>query len=222
MERLMSKRDYSETDELIIRFDNILSAVFPAPGLARRRNPAGAAEEPAREAALEEPERRRAAGLMRVNHAGEVAAQALYSGQALVARDARTRAALTQAAIEESDHLRWCEERVRELDSHVSYLTPVWHLGSFAIGAAAGMAGDKWNLGFVLETERQVVAHLERHLERLPEKDQRSRRIVSQMREDEARHATTAAAAGAAELPAPVKTAMRYCSKVMTTTAYWI
>lgn len=220
----MSKRDYSETDELIIRFDNILSAVFPTPGPARRRNPAGAAEEPARESTLtlEEPERRHAAGLMRVNHAGEVAAQALYSGQALVARDAKTRAALTQAAIEERDHLRWCEERVRELGSHVSYLTPVWHLGSFAIGAAAGLAGDKWNLGFVLETERQVVAHLERHLERLPEKDQRSRRIVSQMREDEARHATTAAAAGAAELPAPVKTAMRYCSKVMTTTAYWI
>ena len=220
----MSKRDYSETDELIIRFDNILSAVFPAPGPARRRNPAGAAEEPARESTLtlEEPERRHAAGLMRVNHAGEVAAQALYSGQALVARDAKTRVALTQAAIEESDHLLWCKERVQELGSHVSYLTPVWHLGSFAIGAAAGLAGDKWNLGFVLETERQVVAHLERHLERLPEKDQRSRRIVSQMREDEARHATTAAAAGAAELPAPVKTAMRYCSKVMTTTAYWI
>lgn len=220
----MSKRDYSETDELIIRFDNILSAVFPAPGPARRRNPAGAAEEPARESTLtlEDPERRHAAGLMRVNHAGEVAAQALYSGQALVARDASTRAALTQAAIEERDHLLWCEERVRELGSHVSYLTPVWHLGSFAIGAAAGLAGDKWNLGFVMETERQVVAHLERHLERLPEQDQRSRRIVSQMREDEARHATTAAAAGAAELPAPVKTAMRYCSKVMTTTAYWI
>ena len=216
--QLMTKRVYSPVDELIIGFDKALSAVFSNENRPKRENPAGGLEEHA----LEQSERRRSAGFMRVNHAGEVAAQALYSGQAFVARDSGVRKSLLRAAAEESDHLYWCEERVTELDSHVSCLTPLWYLGSFAIGAVAGLSGDKWNLGFVLETERQVVAHLDKHLERLPEKDQRSRSILEQMREDELQHATTALAAGAAELPKPIKVTMRYCSKVMTTTAYWI
>lgn len=213
----MSRRAYSPVDELIIGFDKALSTVFSDKDRPARESPADGLNE----IPLEESEKRRAAGLMRVNHAGEVAAQALYSGQALVARDSMVRNSLLRASEEESDHLYWCEDRVRELDSHVSYLTPVWYLGSFAIGAVAGLSGDKWNLGFVLETERQVVAHLDKHLEKLPEKDQKSRGILEQMRQDELQHATTAMASGAVELPRPIRIIMRCCAKVMTTTAYW-
>ncbi len=159
---------------------------------------------------------------MRVNHAGEVAAQALYAGQALVAKEPGVRHSLQQAAAEERDHLHWCEERVVALNSHVSYLNPIWYTGSFAIGAMAGLLGEKWSLGFVLETERQVVAHLDRHLSQLPENDHKSRQILEQIREDELTHAGDALAAGAAELPEPVKVSMGYCARVMTTTAYWI
>ncbi len=214
----MTRRAYSPVDELIIGFDKVLSSVFSNKNRPARENPAdGLPETP-----LEQSEKRHIAGLMRVNHAGEVAAQALYSGQALVARNAGVRSSLLLAAAEESDHLYWCENRVRELGSHVSYLTPVWYLGSFTIGTMAGLSGDKWNLGFVLETERQVVAHLDKHLEKLPEKDRKSRSILEQMRQDELQHATTAKAAGAAELTGLVQTTMRCCAKVMTTTAYWV
>jgi ubiquinone biosynthesis monooxygenase Coq7 len=159
---------------------------------------------------------------MRINHVGEVCAQALYQGQATTARLDTVRDKMERAAQEENDHLAWCEQRLEELDSHKSYMNPLWYAGSFAIGAAAGMAGDKWSLGFVVETERQVVRHLEKHLGRLPAQDEKSRAILEQMKVDEAHHATTALQAGGAELPAPIKTAMRISSKLMTTLAYKI
>ena len=169
---------------------------------------------------LDDRERRHSAGLMRVNHAGEVAAQALYRGQALAARDAAVRAAMEQAAREESDHLAWCRERLDELGSAPSRLDPLWYAGSLAIGAVAGLAGDRWSLGFVVETERQVVEHLGDHLARLPAGDRRSRALLERMRADEQRHATRAHAAGAAALPPIVRRAMRAASKVMTRSAY--
>ena len=159
---------------------------------------------------------------MRVNHSGEVCAQALYRAQALTARDARVRERMRGAAEEENDHLAWCEQRLDELGARPSLLNPLWRLGAFTIGAAAGVAGDKWNLGFVAETERQVVAHLESHLRKLPENDARSREVVARMRDDESRHAESAVEAGAAELPRPVRRAMRLAARVMTTTAQWI
>jgi ubiquinone biosynthesis monooxygenase Coq7 len=171
---------------------------------------------------LDEADRRAAAALMRVNHAGEICAQALYSGQALVARDERVRAALQTAGAEERDHLAWCRERLDELGDRPSYLGPFWYAGSFALGIASGMAGDRWSLGFLAETEAQVERHLDGHLERLPEADVRSRAILEQMREDENRHGHTGRALGGAELPLPVKMAMRAFSKVMTRTAYRI
>lgn len=169
---------------------------------------------------LAQQEREHAAGLMRVNHAGEVAAQALYRGQARVARNEEIREHLLQAAQEEQDHLDWCADRLQELDSRPSQLSPVWYAGAYAIGAAAGLAGDHWSLGFVSETERQVEEHLEGHLKKLPENDQRSREIVQRMKEDEARHGQEARDAGGAELPPPVRGIMRLAAKVMTTTAY--
>lgn len=170
--------------------------------------------------ALPEEQRRHVAGLMRVNHTGEVCAQALYQGQALTARLPRIRRQMEEAAREEEDHLAWCEQRLGELDSHTSILNPVWYGMSLGIGALAGVAGDKWSLGFVEETEVQVCAHLSSHLARLPAEDERSRQIIEQMREDEARHAALAKRAGAASLPAPVKKLMSAVAKVMTTTAY--
>ena len=159
---------------------------------------------------------------MRVNHAGEVAAQALYQGQALTARGSHVRESLRQAAQEEGDHLAWCEERLRELDSHPSVLNPLWYAGSLAIGALAGVLGDRVSLGFVAETERQVEGHLAEHLQRLPLNDERSRRILAQMKADETRHGENARAAGARELPAPVKLLMKLTARVMTRTAYWV
>ena len=169
-----------------------------------------------------EEQRRLSAGLMRVNHAGEICAQALYSGQALVARDPAIRAALQAAAMEERDHLAWCRDRLGDLQSRPSFLDPLWYAGSFAWGVASGLAGDRWSLGFLAETEAQVEHHLDGHLDRLPADDAPSRAIVEQMREDENRHGATGRALGAAELPEVVKTAMRAASKVMTRTAYWV
>lgn len=171
---------------------------------------------------LNDADRRAAAALMRVNHAGEICAQALYSGQALVARDERVRAALQAAGAEERDHLAWCRERLDELGDRPSYLGPFWYAGSFALGVASGIAGDRWSLGFLAETESQVERHLDGHLERLPDADVRSRAILEQMREDENRHGQTGRALGGIELPLPVKMAMRAFSKVMTRTAYRI
>jgi ubiquinone biosynthesis monooxygenase Coq7 len=159
---------------------------------------------------------------MRINHTGEVCAQALYNGQALTARNPATEAALREASQEETEHLAWCEKRIHELGSHKSLLNPLWYTGSFAIGALAGALGDKWNLGFLAETEHQVGKHIEDHLQRLPQQDEKSRAILEQMKVDEAKHATTALHYGGAELPLPVKLAMKLTSKVMTRTAYWI
>ena len=171
---------------------------------------------------LDDGERRHSAGLMRVNHAGEVAAQALYRGQSLVARDPGTREAMEQAAREENDHLVWCRTRLEELGAAPRRLDPLWFAGSLAIGAAAGLAGDRWSLGFIVETERQVVEHLDDPLARLPDGDRRSRALLRRMQSDEQRHATRARAAGGAPLPLSVRRAMRAASKVMTRTAYWI
>jgi len=173
-------------------------------------------------APLSNEERRKSASLMRVNHAGEVAAQALYHGQALISRSPSTRDMLLHAAREEADHLAWCETRLKELDSRPSLLNPLWYCGSFAIGALAAAAGDRTSLGFVVETERQVEGHINEHLTRLPAEDARSRAILNVMRTDEIGHGATAKAAGASELPAPVRVLMRHVARVMTTAAYWI
>ncbi len=210
-------RRFSLGDRLIQEFDRALRTVA-AVNVASRPNPAGGCRESVSEGAA----RRHAAALMRVNHAGEIAAQALYHGQALTARNPTTRDALLQAARDETDHLAWCEQRVRELGDRTSLLAPVWYAGSFAIGALAGLAGDRNSLGFVAETERQVIEHLESHLLTLPEADERSRRIVEQMRDDEARHGSEATAAGGRELPRPVRELMRRTARVMTRAAYRI
>ena len=204
-------------DELIVAFDKGLRTVF-APAHSLRATPGGALPE----SDLTDGERRLSASLMRVNHTGEICAQALYQGQALTARDSSARAALEQAAQEETEHLAWTERRIEELGGRKSLLNPLFYAGSFAIGAAAGLIGDRWNLGFLAETERQVVAHLQGHLGRLPEGDEKSRAIVETMKVDEARHATSAIKHGAAELPQPAKDAMRLSSKVMTETAFWL
>jgi ubiquinone biosynthesis monooxygenase Coq7 len=204
-------------DRLIREFDRGLRTVAAA-NVAARPNPAGSSPE----SVVDPSARRHAAGLMRVNHAGEIAAQALYHGQALTARNERVRAALLEAARDETDHLAWCEQRVRELDSRTSLLAPVWYAGSFAIGAVAGLAGDRTSLGFVAETEKQVVEHLESHLHELPAGDERSRRIVEQMQADEARHGSHAREAGGRDLPGPVRRLMRATARVMTRAAYRI
>jgi ubiquinone biosynthesis monooxygenase Coq7 len=202
-------------DALLTAADNALRALFAPPRASRQ--PAGL--EPA--APLPEPQRRESAALMRVNHAGEVAAQALYHGQALFAREARTRDFMLKAAREEGDHLAWCEGRLHELHSRTSVLNPLWYTGSFAIGAAAALFDDAWSLGFVTETERQVEGHLDEHLRRLPVVDARSRAIVETMKADEMSHAAAAEHAGARPLPEFVRRLMRVASGVMTRTAYW-
>ena len=206
-----------DLDRLITAFDNGLRTLL-APAHSARAVPGAALAEPEMTA----PERQVAAALMRVNHTGEICAQALYQGQALTARNATARAALEQAAVEETDHLAWTAQRIEELGGRASLLNPLWYAGSFALGAAAGFLGDKWNLGFLAETERQVEGHLEGHLDRLPAQDEKSRAIVNEMKVDEARHARTAVDHGAAELPEPVKLAMKLGSRIMTRTAYWI
>ncbi len=214
----MKERAYSPIDRWIGRFDQALRTVFgPAPHAERESPAVGKAETD-----LDPMERELAGRLMRINHAGEICAQALYHGQAVAAKLPNVREKMEQAANEENDHLAWTEERLREMGTHTSYLNPLWYAGSFAIGALAGLAGDKWSLGFVAETEKQVVRHLDGHLAQLPKQDEKSRAILEQMREDEGRHATVALEAGAAFLPQPVKRLMRLTSKVMTQTAYWI
>jgi len=206
-------REYSATDKIVLIFDDALCTVFGHPP---RNRPS-----PAEDTSLgEEPsDKIRSARLMRVNHSGEVCAQALYQAQALTSRSDSVRSAMENASREENDHLSWCEERLEQLDSHTSLLNPIWYAGSFVIGSVFGLAGDRWNLGFLAETERQVVKHLENHLEKLPEDDRRSRAIVEQMRDDEDSHATQAVNAGAAELPRPIKRLMSLTSKIMTTAA---
>ena len=208
-------RHLSPLDRLLDSAQNALSTVLGAPRAGRPNPGLGQPE-----VVLDEAERRHAAGLMRINHVGEVCAQALYIGQAAVAREPATRAHLLEAAQEETDHLAWCADRLRELDSRPSLFNPLWYAGSWAIGAAAGLRGDGWNLGFVVETERQVEAHLAEHLQTLPEADARSRAILSVMKDDEARHADNARAAGARTLPPPIPAVMAGMSKVMKAVAY--
>jgi len=204
-------------DTLIIGFDRALRTLS---GTAMPARPVPGATLP--ETVLEPHERRQAAGLMRVNHTGEVCAQALYSAQALVARDPEIRARYDRAAREEEDHLAWTQTRLAEMDDRPSLLNPLWYAGSFAIGLVAGVAGDRTNLGFVVETERQVEEHLTSHMDRLPQNDAKSRAIVEQMRDDEARHGAMAIEAGALPLPYPVRRAMRAAADVMRAVAYRI
>jgi ubiquinone biosynthesis monooxygenase Coq7 len=208
-------RRISPLDRLLIEAQRAVAGAADE-AVALRKSPGA----PQPDVQMAERERVHAAGLMRVNHTGEVCAQALYVGQAAVARDAATREQLLAAAQEETDHLAWCRERLRELDSRPSLLNPLWYAGSYAIGVAAGLRGDGWNLGFVVETERQVEAHLDEHLRRLPPEDLRSRAILETMKADEARHADHAEAAGARVLPPPIPRVMALASALMKAIAY--
>ncbi|OQX30542.1 MAG: demethoxyubiquinone hydroxylase family protein [Candidatus Sedimenticola endophacoides] len=214
----MKNRDYTPADRLLIGVDQALRTLFGKPLVTERPNPAAERTE----GEESEAQRRHTARLMRINHTGEVCAQALYQGQALTARLPEIRHSMERAAQEENDHLAWCDQRLREFGDRKSLLNPLWYAGSFAIGALAGAAGDKWSLGFVAETEHQVCAHLDEHLAQIPESDEKSRAILERMREDELRHATLALEGGGAQLPAPVKLAMGLTSKVMTRSVYWL
>ncbi|WP_133130188.1 2-polyprenyl-3-methyl-6-methoxy-1,4-benzoquinone monooxygenase [Legionella yabuuchiae] len=212
-------RHFTAIDEAIAQFDTTLRTLFiPTHRAAARKNPG--LNYPM--AALTAEQKRHIAGLMRVNHAGEVCAQALYQGQALTAKLHHVREQMAEAAEEEVDHLAWCEQRLRELDSQPSVFNPMWYAGSLLIGMVAGLAGDQWSLGFVAETERQVSAHLERHLRQLPEDDERTMAILAQMHEDETQHAQSAQRAGAAELPWLIKRLMSSVSKLMTRSSYYL
>jgi ubiquinone biosynthesis monooxygenase Coq7 len=212
------ERNYSKLDRLIAAVDEGLRVSTGKAPEPFRPNPAGDLAM----AELDDDQRQHVAGLMRINHTGEVCAQALYAGQAATARDDATRESMQSAADEEIDHLSWCEDRLQELDSHPSLLNPLWYAGSFAIGAIAGLAGDDWSLGFVKETENQVEAHLQDHMDKLPEEDARSQAILDQMKVDEAKHADMAERAGARELPPPIRRAMTFTANIMKTLAYRI
>lgn len=213
----MSDREHSIGDRILAELDHALR-VCAAESPAAADNPAGDTEDELGD----ERQRELSAGLMRVNHAGEVSAQALYRGQALVARNESLRRSLLDAADEEGRHLKWCEDRIGELDGRRSYLTPLWYAGSFGIGAVAGLLGDRASLGFLAETEAQVESHLDGHLDELPADDARSRKILEQMRADEIRHGRNAEQAGGGPLPEAARTAMRLVSKIMTTTARYV
>ncbi|MGI9229272.1 MAG: 2-polyprenyl-3-methyl-6-methoxy-1,4-benzoquinone monooxygenase [Gammaproteobacteria bacterium] len=218
----MQKRRYNGLDRAILGFDRVLSGLLPEQTGTGRRVPAATGQGQAPPTALNAEEQRHAAGLMRVNHAGEVAAQGLYHGQAWVARREAVRDSMLQAAREEGDHLHWCARRLQGLDSRTSYLDPLWYLGSFGLGSVAGLLGDRWSLGFIVETEQQVEAHLDKHLDLLPENDVESRAILQQIKQDEAQHAATAMQAGGRELPDVIKQGMRLCAGIMTRTAYYL
>ena len=214
----MNNRQLTSIDRLLSGVDSALRAFTSGPQGSDRPSPAAEAASDR----LSVKEKAHAAGLMRVNHSGEVAAQGLYQGHAAVARDPAIEQQMQHAADEEKDHLSWCAGRLQELGSRPSILNPAWYAGAYAIGAASGLLGDKWSLGFIAETESQVVKHLSSHLEKLPADDKRGRAIVTAMREDEARRGTNAEQAGAAELPLPIRKLMNLSSKIMTTTAYWL
>lgn len=218
MEHSKSAREFTPLDHAITALDQALRLATGAAPEPERANPAG--DIPAQE--MDDETRRHVAGLMRINHTGEICAQALYAGQAATARSVEVKEEMSQAAREEIDHLAWCESRLTELDSQPSLLNPLWYAGSFAIGALAGLAGDGWSLGFLKETENQVEAHLEDHLGRLPGADERSNAILAQMKEDEAKHAEMAEASGAYELPEPVRQGMRLAANFMKAIAYRI
>jgi ubiquinone biosynthesis monooxygenase Coq7 len=212
----MHERHLTPLDRLLASANNALKTVAAPAGQSARQNPA----KDLQEAELNAAQRRHAAGLMRVNHSGEVAAQGLYQGHAAVARSPEIEDQMHRAAEEEFDHLAWCEQRLTELDAKPSVLSPIWYTGAFVIGAASGVLGDKWSLGFIAETERQVCAHLDSHLDRLPDEDARSRAIVKQMRDEEEEHGANAIDAGAANLPGPILRLMQLTARVMTSTAY--
>jgi ubiquinone biosynthesis monooxygenase Coq7 len=214
----MGRPKLSILDQFIENADQVLRTLAGEANQAQRESPGGAVAE----SDLATEDRRHVAGLMRVNHTGEVCAQALYQGQALTAQLPKVREKMEQAAAEEVDHLVWCEERLRQLGSHTSHLNPVWYGLSFAMGAAAGIIGDRWSLGFVAATEERVCEHLVDHLEQLPEEDEKSRRILEQMLEDERRHGDLALEAGGENFPEPVKRAMTAVSRLMTSTSYRI
>ena len=216
----MLQRNYSVLDRVLIGLSRGLRTVTTTV-TTQARYPGDDVDDVQPET-LTGDQRRHVVGLFRVDHAGEVAAQALYEGQAAVARDPKLRQAMEEAAEEEIAHLVWCRRRLNELSGHTSALDPLWYIGSFAIGATAGLVGDRWSLGFIRETENQVVEHLQRQLQQLPPDDQRSRAIIQRMSADEADHASRAAASGAAKLPLPVRGLMRALARVMTTTAYWV
>ncbi|MBT8069856.1 MAG: 2-polyprenyl-3-methyl-6-methoxy-1,4-benzoquinone monooxygenase [Gammaproteobacteria bacterium] len=209
-------RHYTPIDRLIIGFDEALRVATGNADVAKRENPA--TEVP--EVVMDEENRQHAAGLMRINHAGEVCAQALYAGQAATARNPDVQAEMQKAASEEIDHLSWCKDRLDELESHPSRLDPLWYAGSFAIGAVAGLTGDGWSLGFLKETENQVEAHLAGHIQKLPPEDARSRAILDQMKIDEAKHARMAEDSGAFDLPRPVRRLMKVTAGAMKAIAY--
>ncbi|MCW8988425.1 MAG: 2-polyprenyl-3-methyl-6-methoxy-1,4-benzoquinone monooxygenase [Gammaproteobacteria bacterium] len=209
-------RKFSPIDNLMMQVDTGLRTLFGKPSITERPNP----EDTVEEGELSANEKDLAGRLMRINHSGEVAAQGLYQGQALTAKLPEVRNKMERAAAEENDHLDWCEQRIHELGTHTSYLNPLWYVGSVVIGATAGLAGDKWSLGFVAETEHQVVRHLDSHLSQISENDYKSRAILEQMKEDEGHHATVALNAGGADLPGPVKNFMSLTSKIMTKTVY--
>lgn len=211
-------RHYSPIDQLLIHADTALRTVAGKPLATHRSYPADNFED----ISMDTADSRHVAGLMRVNHSGEVSAQALYQGQSITARNNEVREKLEQAALEENDHLVWTENRLHELGERTSLLNPIWYAGSFAIGAFAGALGDRWNLGFLAETEHQVVKHLDEHIVQLPDSDKRSRAILQQMKADEARHATIALDHGGKPLPTPVRKLMQAMSRVMTRTAYWV
>jgi len=215
----MTERNLSPLDQVLVSLDSGLRTIFGKPPLTERPNPA----EHIDDAELNAAERELAGRLMRINHAGEVSAQGLYQGQALTAKLPEVREKMERAAMEENDHLEWCERRINELGGHKSLLNPAWYFGSLAIGAIAGAAGDKWSLGFVAETEHQVIKHLDEHLAQVSDKDQKTRAILEQMREDEGHHATVALQHGGAQLPWPVRNLlMPLMSKVMTKSSHWI
>ena len=224
----LERINQSPIDRLICEFDTALRAIAGGANYTRSiprtyiENRSSQEQALTSDLDLSPQDRTHVAGLMRVNHVGEVCAQALYQSQKILAKTPETRALLDQAAKEEMDHMAWCEERLKELDSRPSLLNPLWYAGAFGIGLVAGLAGDRWSLGFVAETEKQVERHLDDHLEKLPEADLRSRAIVEQMRMDEIEHGASAMAAGGQELPRPIQTLMAGISKIMTTTAYKI
>jgi len=218
VEQIMSIRHFSVLDKIVIELDKAVTTVLGQPATTDRPLPG----DDLVEHELTTSEQTQSTRLMRVNHAGEVSAQALYQGQALTASLPEVRAAMEQAALEENDHLLWCKQRVNDFGGHTSLLNPLWYAGSFVIGAVAGKIGDKWSLGFVAETEKQVVKHLDEHLEQISDKDQKSRAILEQMKVDELHHGTIALEAGGAELPQPVKLVMGLMSAVMTKSSYWV
>ncbi len=209
---------FSFSDQMIEQFDRGLRTLTKQSRHAQRENPANQYGEES----LSEQDRLAAGRLMRVNHAGEIAAQGLYHGQSLTARNKETLEQMQQSAKEEEDHLAWCEQRLNELQTPRSLIGPVWYFGSYAIGATAGLFGDKWSLGFVAETEDQVEKHLQNHLNKLPSNDSKSRAIIEKMKLDEHQHGESARNLGGVSLPTPIKKTMQFVSKVMTTGAYWV